>query len=866
MNPKMAKVKELLNEICSNSENRLYGKYHNEKYSDPMEYILKEQEGMPYWVTTYALSVPVENKDEYSANFDKFIFDQIVMDFDSDEDRTPQEAIEEACEVAKDLQKRGLDVIVNTSGSKGAHLRILFNPMVLEHPAECNKHFQKKIEATLGVKLDANVYSSLNRMIRVPLSLHDKSNKYSHFIDFNDPLGIDRVNDLGDFRFDQAIEEVGSYYVPDIPDRDNNSSLLEENFLNLDKMVSGNLESSEEYLSEYEFEVDNDFTQKLRDLYWKGNMYNLGHALIFMLKKSSWSDEDILGLFKQLTPVDIYNDSPNWLKWINNMDKKDRRAGLQYFLDRVEESIRHHPVFEDSEKDAKVEEYQKYFSEKFSRVDTEEELYPRIKKILGSDKNPSAKLISQYITATKDLYFEYNTREYFERDLQGRFINIDINDVCKFFGERFNYANVDKSIIGNALQYVLTPVEYDFDLIYFDNGTYNSKTHNFEEGYYPEDKLPKFVFDGDYIYEPEEKWQETELYSAVESILKYEDWPWNAKQFYLCVGSAAQGTHIDDFMLTLLGKPNTGKSTLLNLIKRVFPTSNLKLQKIVQNDRFGLLTLIGASVNIDDDCSSLKLNDCGLLKSILSGQEMELEKKRSNVPVYLKNQNIPILFNAANTPPSINDPGMRRRNFVVKCENEVQAKNETNLRQDILGDKYKDQVSLFFSYCLNLYYQHCKVEGKPLRSKEAFKAQESEYEYKSYPEKMIALEHFVSLRKFAKELAKNPKLKGRPKPGKNKLEWVIEDNGVEHYYSVETYMTVTDVNDLFNEILWDLYLEDKISSDHSTATPNTIKGAMGIGGFEQDKIYIDSDQTRVYLNCIYRDKVEKILERTELDS
>lgn len=317
MNDKKQNLISVLNAICSNSIKRVYNTKWGLMYNSPIDYLTgkpdihgnpidymisqKEKEkqpdyykyGCPSFVSEYSIDSEIKKPNEFKDKIDEhLIFDSIFIDFDADESKgiTPETAINQAIKTAKYLRdKFNIECLVNASGSKGGHIHILFNPIELKHPKEVKILFTERLEKGLRVTADSKVKNSIKRLMRIPCSKHNKTGKYGHFIDIDDNESITDalIGNAYNSPF-ELIEKGTKYYIPDLPDLDKNTESIKPILEHLDELSETNIKNidTKNYYIEPEIiDSDDEFMHRFSKLYYEGNRWNIGHALIFMFKR-----------------------------------------------------------------------------------------------------------------------------------------------------------------------------------------------------------------------------------------------------------------------------------------------------------------------------------------------------------------------------------------------------------------------------------------------------------------------------------------------------------------------------------------------------------------------------------------------------
>lgn len=380
---KKTQLTAVLNEICNESPKRTYGLHWDKQYDSVMEY-LEEIDAEGYFTIKYYNENGDKSIEQAKSN-DGVIFDNIFIDFDSDEEagRDANKSLGEAIRTAKYLQDElGLDVLVNFSGRKGGHIHILFNPITLKYPKEVLKSFCLQLDSNCKVTSDSNVYDKIKGLMRIPCSKHNKSGYYGHFIDLNDEEAIKDVMLNAEYSPMHLIEEEAKYYVPNVPNRENNTKKIKSILEKLDELADANKNATTNVNYTIDVDVptcdsDDEFVKKFSNIYYQGVMFDVGHAMMIMLKKSGWNASQVEEFFKLLNPVNM-NKVRGCIKWVYSLDAK---AGLNYFNEKVALAIRKNPNLHGNNVDNTIKEYQDYFKSIFIS-ETRESIYKISDKLI----------------------------------------------------------------------------------------------------------------------------------------------------------------------------------------------------------------------------------------------------------------------------------------------------------------------------------------------------------------------------------------------------------------------------------------------------------------------------------------------------
>ena len=482
---------------------------------------------------------------------------------------------------------------------------------------------------------------------------------------------------------------------------------------------------------------------------------------------------------------------------------------------------------------------------------------------LDNDKEPSAKLLANYLNYNGLFFLEYETRKRYMKTDKG-FKEITVADVSSFFNKHFGYNEISENKSKAVLGFITRKIERNYNLIQFENGTLNTADEIFYENKFYENVLPKLVAPFKYTENAESEFKASDLYYENHLILKSNRWEWNETLFYKCIGACGMAINEIEKLIVLVGEPNSRKSTLLTLLKRIFNFSEVKLQTIAENPRFQLLPTIAKDINIDDDMQNFRIDKIGFLNTFVSGNGGEVEIKGENVGANLTAETTPIIVGASNTLPSISGDGFERRLILILAENSfTESESKKSYIQNIKNGERDDEIGLMFSYSLQEYF---KIRETAIINEKQKKAMNDEWEWKSYPAKKGAEIMFIDEFTFTDKL-EELKASGKVLSYKCLNKWEIEvefnKDSDERIKIFNTYVSVKDVNQKFKQFYKLAYDKKKIFKEGKKASQRVIKSAMENNGFNQvSKTYRDEydnrSSERVYEDCIYVNNVAEI--------
>lgn len=485
----------------------------------------------------------------------------------------------------------------------------------------------------------------------------------------------------------------------------------------------------------------------------------------------------------------------------------------------------------------------------------------KILKALDNDKEPSAKLLANYLNNNGLFFLEYETRKRYMKTEKG-FKEIKIADVSAFFNKHFGYNEISENKSKAVLGFITRKIERNYDLIQFTNGTLNTADEIFYENKFYDNILPKLAVPFAYVENAADEFKKSDLYKENHTILKSKRWVWNEELFYKCVGACGMAINEIEKLIVIVGEPNSRKSTLLTIMKRIFNYSEVKIQTIAENLRFQLLPTIAKDINIDDDMQNFRIEKIGFLNTFVSGNGGEVEIKGENIGAKLTGETTPVIVGASNTLPSISGDGFERRLILILAENEFkESESKKSYIKNILAGERDDEIALMFSYSLQEYF---KIRETSIVTESQKKAMNDEWEWKSYPAKKGAEIMFIDENTLFEKLDElkaddiifNYKrlTKWQIKVEIKNDEWIKKYG---KYYLIDTYTPVKKVNQKFKEFYKSAYDKKKIFKESKKASTRVIKTAMESAGFYQTNHRYMADDSEHYENeKVYEDCID----------
>ena len=443
-------------------------------------------------------------------------------------------------------------------------------------------------------------------------------------------------------------------------------------------------------------------------------------------------------------------------------------------------------------------------------VGDELELKTHIMRFLAKQKEPSNKLLADYVNSELTLFKDPKVLKYYERLEDGTIIEIDNIRIEEFINESFGTDKISSTKCKMVLKYVTKHIKRNYDVVLFNNGFLNTQTRKFNPNKEELKEIPKLSLP--FNWDPNAK--KGKIGELIDDILDNPNYPKNEELWIRAVGHAFMGSNRIGKMVMVQGEAGTGKSTLTTILKRIFTGnfSEIKTQTIVKNERFTLHPLIGKAINIDDDISNGILKGIGNLNTVVTGDGLQVEVKGENSSIQAETEQIPKLFANGNTLPPVVGTGFERRLLLIHADNQIKYEvKDEYLQSDILSGNYDNNGIEWLIYTtINLYLD--KI-NEPITNKEDERRMMREYEIKAYPLK-----------------------KG--------IESLFEDS-----YKENDYITRNEVYKHVKEWCNNAYQRGLISSEHRKPSIRAINKAMDSAGFNSTRKQIDGTRTFVY-ECI----------------
>ena len=521
----------------------------------------------------------------------------------------------------------------------------------------------------------------------------------------------------------------------------------------LDKYSNSNI--MQEYLVLSDDVIDADYQFKL--LYVKNECYNL------FVHDNATDKDSIINFSWQTNPTELlkadeYNDK------IQLFYEKLQSISVELDVAKIKDALFKSVVELETNLNKKMEllnNTSSFINETILDTITTlrtkyfDNLKSKIITIFGKHQAPSKQMLVDYINASDEFFVVHDIKKKFKKTPHG-FVEITDRDISNYFNNEFGFNKVSMKRCHECMDYITRELTIDYNVIQFKNGLYNTKTAEFMENVFASEYIPKLnLTTFSYIEDAESKYKATDLYKELNAILttKREHWQdWNEHIFYKSVGSCYHATNIADKMFIIVGRSWSRKSTLLEVIKRIFNNNycNTKIQQIVKNDRFELVPTVNKAILIDDDASDLQLKNIGNLNSFVTGTGLYVEFKNVNDGVHLNKNNTPRIWCASNELFNVVGSGFKRRLCLILCDNVFDRDESTKQYMvDIEDGKRDSELELLISYSLQLYESE---RDKAFLSELQEELMYKEFEFRSYAERRFVQDVFTYADEIGEQL------------------------------------------------------------------------------------------------------------------
>lgn len=294
-------------------------------------------------------------------------------------------------------------------------------------------------------------------------------------------------------------------------------------------------------------------------------------------------------------------------------------------------------------------------------------------------------------------------------------------------------SQISKSIM-NRLKEVVPKL--DDNTIYFSNGSYDTKTGKFVEEKEPAYNHRRIMWP--FKTETELVKDYKEGYDKFIEFLKTisEGDKDIQKQIAQMIGVSLLPTKQFRKAFFMVGQGGNGKSSLLDMISKIHgqeKISSITLENMTgSRATFVCYGLVNKTVNAIDDLSNVSLKENGILKTIISGGQMQAEVKGGKTFNFF---NEATLIANGNAIPNFNDKGdstaiMDRMVFIPLNHKFEKTPKGVEAARRLLED---DVITVIASFCA-VATHHAQLHGLSTSQKSKDKAEEFEMETDSVKE------------------------------------------------------------------------------------------------------------------------------------
>ena len=551
------------------------------------------------------------------------IFNRLIFDIDSEDNL--DSALISARNVVQFFKDNFPELYIETyfSGSKGYHIYVFFEPIEVDNPEKIVKHITNVLKETIANRIDPAITDIYSRKIRAPASRNNKSGLYKV------PVNLDESS--------STHKKNAKKNIKTLPVEKYNKS---ESFTNFILQLDEQLGARKEAISEFKKVHINDTLHETFGKYFvEGQMNTLGWRLIHCFKRAKTSKEDVIQFFNRYSC-----DHVEVSKWIDRAydTELDRLGGINALKMGLEEV------------GAKPQDIQIICGYFKSTVKGEEALNDVI-YCLGERKRVDygQSQLANFLT-TLGINGRFGMDVYYRKTENTGFCKIDDSDVYRLINPKIGF-NLRSKDLTNAKDYLNSMPDPNYDIILFNNGQYNIRTHTFNPESDPEIfSLLKIPYD----YNPEAESTLFKKYFET-SLPNYElDDLLEVFGYYFTQGNSQQ------VILFLTGRGGAGKSTLTNILDGVFDGQTCNVDISLYNERFQRAPFVEAQLNLIGEADTTTKHLARNYKEYTGNTPIQIEKKGLD-PFTLPAEEIPKTIQACNNIPDIDFDTPTLERFLV---------------------------------------------------------------------------------------------------------------------------------------------------------------------------------------------------------
>lgn len=287
----------------------------------------------------------------------------------------------------------------------------------------------------------------------------------------------------------------------------------------------------------------------------------------------------------------------------------------------------------------------------------------------------------------------------------GHYLSYNDTEFASFLANELDNYTLNESKVRDVFKSFRFTALPSKEWISFNNYIVNTNDLNFLE--YSQHHFIRSHIPFDYQKDLEERHHNTFVEQRLKEILPNPD-DFNAYIEMLGYILGNQGNPRQVLFL-FHGPGNSGKSTLLNLISRIFEStcSYVSIEDIAKNDA-NVASIIGKRVNIASDISDKAITDTSSLKRAVGGDGLTINVKYSQ-PVSLEPEEVPVTLASCNKVPQMGkdeiDKAMLRRIILIHAPNNFEGIANPDLLNDMWNDKSGMEWLLKQSLVTNMVHE-----------------------------------------------------------------------------------------------------------------------------------------------------------------
>jgi hypothetical protein len=367
-------------------------------------------------------------------------------------------------------------------------------------------------------------------------------------------------------------------------------------------------------------------------------------------------------------------------------------------------------------------------------------------------------------------------------------------------------------------------VRKDYFKIAFKDGLLNTKNGEFIEWDHVEELILPRIDLTHLEYKTSDNFHE--LKKIIDTVLINDK---TKELFYKAIGYSLQPSKHWEQMIMIQGEAGSGKSTILEILKRCLTYTDTKLPELAENEQFKLYHIRDTCISIDDDVSDAYIKNTSHLQSIISGKGITVYIKNVKDPLNLAMEQLPVIWSAGNTLPGFRGEGMDRRIILLKTNPRIEEESEdAGLAWDIPNGIYDHELGALIKHSLNLYLS---LDGKKPVTR-----------------------HEEGLMNIQRLFTTNPVLAGAEL-------LFMEKWGDGNEYIIPNQK----VNQILKEYLAWLYRNKKIEKKLAKTTTKKIANAMRKAGHDSKLVAVDyNERVKCYYDISLNLKNYKLLKGDKL--